>query len=158
LFLLLFLFWLLLNGRVTIEIAVIGAAASAALTYCANKVLQLSSQKQMRLFRSLPGVFFYLLFLLWQIIVSNLLVLKRILTPAVKRKGKPKLIWFKPGVDGQTARLALANSITLTPGTVTAALRPGMICVYTLGSEFESDIQNSGFARRLSALEGKRDG
>ena len=40
-FVLLLLFWLILNGKVTIEILLIGAAISAALTFAARRVLKM---------------------------------------------------------------------------------------------------------------------
>ena len=45
-FLLLFLFWIILNGRVTVEIVVIGAAVSAVLTFAAHKTLGDSPRKE----------------------------------------------------------------------------------------------------------------
>ena len=51
-----------------------------------------------------------------------------------------------------------ANSITLTPGTVTVALHGGRLCVYALDQEFAAGIKDSEFVRRLRRWEGKQDG
>ena len=119
-FVLLFLFWLLLNGKVTVEIILVGAAVSAALTCFAHRVLHISPRGELRVLRGLPGVFCYLVWLVGQIILSNIQVIGRILTPG-KKRSPAKLIWFQPGTKGDLAKLALANSITLTPGTVTVS-------------------------------------
>ncbi|MGE4277813.1 MAG: Na+/H+ antiporter subunit E [Lawsonibacter sp.] len=149
--LLLFLFWMILNGKVTIEIVVVGAAVSAALAWTARRMLHISPQAELRFLRCLPGVFVYLLCLAGQVVRSNLQVIRLILSP---RSGRPKLVWFAPPVKGDLARLALANSITLTPGTVTVALGKNTICVYALRPELAEGIKESGLTRRLNRLEG----
>ena len=149
--LVLFLFWLLLNGKVTLEIAVIGAAVSAALTWFARRVLGISPRTERRILRRLPGALCYLAYLLGQVVWSNLLVIRLILAPG---KGRPRLVWFPQPVDSGPARLALANSITLTPGTVTASMGDRTLCVYALRPELGEGLDRCGFVRRLRRLEG----
>ena len=147
---LLFLFWLLLNERITIEIILIGAALSAVLTFAAHRVLHISPRRELLFWQRLPRILSYLLYLTGQIILSNLQVIRLILKPATVR---PKLVWFRPKAKSDAGRLALANSITLTPGTVTSALREDMICVYALCPEFAEGLQDSGFSKKLCRLE-----
>ena len=156
-FVLLFLFWLLLNGKVTVEIILVGAAASAALTCFAHRVLHISPRGELRVLRGLPGVFCYLVWLVGQIILSNIQVIGRILTPG-KKRSPAKLIWFQPGTKGDLAKLALANSITLTPGTVTVSMGPDTLCVYALDAEFGAGVKGSAFAEKLKKLEEERHG
>ena len=151
----LFLFWLMLNGKVTLEIVVVGAALSAALTCVAHRVLHTSPRKEALFWRRLPGIFFYLLYLTGQVILSNLQVIQLILKPG---NGRPKLVWFEPKTRGSTARLALANSITLTPGTVTVSLGEDGICVYALRPELAEGLEESGFVKKLCRLEGEDHG
>ena len=54
--------------------------------------------------------------------------------------------------------LALANSITLTPGTVTVSMGPDMLCVYALDPEFGAGLKESAFAEKLKKLEEERHG
>ena len=147
---LLFLFWLLLNERITIEIILIGATLSVALTFTAHRVLRISRRGEFLFWRRLPRILSYLLYLTGQIILSNLQVIHLILKPTADR---PKLVWFRPKNKSNTGRLALANSITLTPGTVTTALRDDMICVYALRPEFAEGLQDSDFSKKLCRLE-----
>lgn len=153
--LLLFLFWLILNGRITIEIILVGAAVSVALTWIARRFLHVSPQAELRLLRCLPGVIYYLFYLVIQIIISNLQVMRIILSPG---KPSPKLVWFQPKLESEIARLTLANSITLTPGTVTASLDEETICVYALQSDFAVGLSDSGFVEKLHRLEGESHG
>ena len=147
----LFLFWIILNGKMTLEIIVLGAAVSAALSWFARRVLGISPREERRFLRRLPGVFCYLIYLLGQVAYSNYLVIRLILTPG---KERPKLVWFPLPVKGGPARLALANSITLTPGTVTVSMGEETICVYALRPQLGEGLDRCGFVTRLRRLEG----
>jgi len=150
--LLLFLFWLLLNGRVTIEIVLVGAVISAALTFAARKVLHISRRNELLFWRRLPGIIKYLAFLMYSIIASNFQVIATILKNDMD---KPKLMWYKPNLSGDTARIALANSITLTPGTITVSLGDEEICVYVLRPKMAEGLDDSCFVSKLRKLEGE---
>ena len=151
-FFLLFLTWILLNGRVNLEVVLTGAAVSAALTRLARKTLHLRPWGVRRLIRRLPRVFLYLVYLVWQVLLSNLAVMRRVLSPR-KRQGGGQLVWFDCGLEETGTRLVLANSITLTPGTITVGLKGKRICVYALDSEFSKDLPQSGFSKRLKRWE-----
>ena len=114
--LLLFAFWLILNGKITIEIILVGAVITAALTRFTRKLLHITPQAETQILRRLPGVILYVFYLVWQIILANLQVMRVILSG---RKLESKIVWFKPIMKTELARLALVNSITLTPGTIT---------------------------------------
>ena len=58
----------------------------------------------------------YLLILLKEMILANLDVAYRVLHP--KMPIKPGIVEVKPDIDSDMGRLVLANSITLTPGTL----------------------------------------
>lgn len=149
---LLFLFWLILNGKITLEIVLVGAAVSAAVTFAAYRLLGFSLRKELRFWRRLPGILLYLFYLVGQIFVSNFLVIRLILKRDNRRS---KLVWFRPGLRGETARVALANSITLTPGTVTVGLTEDVICVHALRPELAQGIEECGFVKKLRRLEGE---
>ncbi|MDM8237907.1 Na+/H+ antiporter subunit E [Pseudoflavonifractor phocaeensis] len=151
-FFLLFLIWLVLNGRVDLEVVLTGAAVSAALTWLARVVLHLPPWGGLRLIRRLPRVFLYLFYLFGQVVVSNLQVMERILFPH-KRKGGGRLVWFRTDLKEEGTRLTLANSITLTPGTVTVSLKGDRLCVHALDEEFADGIKDNGFAPRLERWE-----
>ena len=149
-FVLLLLFSLILNGKVTIEILLIGAAISAALTFTARRVLKLDRRKELLFWRRLPKILLFLLYLAGQIVLANLQVIRLILKPGT---GRPKLVWFRPKMQGDLTRLALANSITLTPGTVTVSLTEDTICVYALRPELAEGLKDCGFVEKLCRLE-----
>ena len=155
LFLFLWLLWILLNGRADWEIVLTGAACSAALSWAADRALHLAPRTELRLLRKLPGVLCYLVYLAGQVLVSNLRVMGRILRPG--KATAPRLVTFRAPLSTRAGRLALANSITLTPGTIAAALREdGTMTVYALDGMMAEGLEDSGLTRRLRRLEGAR--
>ena len=69
------------------------------------------------------GIFFrfvqYLPWLVWQIVLANFHVLYVTLHPRMKDLIEPQIITFKTNLKSEMAIVTLANSITLTPGTIT---------------------------------------
>lgn len=61
----------------------------------------------------------YIPWLIWEIVKANMWLLYLVFHPRMMDKIDPRIIKFKGGIDGQMARLTFANSITLTPGTIT---------------------------------------
>ena len=51
------------------------------------------------------------------------------------------------------ARVLLANSITLTPGTITAELEDDYFTIHCVDSSFAEGIENSSFVKILERLE-----
>lgn len=78
----------------------------------------------------------YLLWLLWQIVIANVHVLYLVLHPNMMEKINPRLISFRSnGPNCDFSRYVLANSITLTPGTVTVSLDGEVFLVHALSTE-----------------------
>ena len=97
---------------------------------------------------------FYILYLAWEILRANLQVMGRILFPK-RRKGAPKLTWFQSGLGEPGHQMLLANSITLTPGTITVSLKNGRLCVYAMDQEFAAGLSECGFVQKLRRWEEK---
>ena len=60
----------------------------------------------------------------------------------------------RPGLKTDTARVVLANSITLTPGTITVTLEGDEFVVHCLDKELADGIENSVFVALLRRMEG----
>ena len=65
--LLIFLFWIVLNGRMTLEIACIGAAVTAAAFLFICRMCDWSLKKEVRLYRTLPKIVGYAFTVIWEI-------------------------------------------------------------------------------------------
>ena len=144
---LLFLLWLLLNGRVTLEIVVIGAGLTALLMAFMTRFLGWSVRRERELFRVAPLFALYLLNLLWETIKAAVTVLAVALTPSLRPE--PVLVEFRSGLPREYQNVILANSITLTPGTITVFQEGDRFLVHALRREYAEGLNRSSFVLLL---------
>ena len=64
----------------------------------------------------------YFPWLLWQIFLANIHLLKLVFHPQMMDRINPQMIQFKSSLKNEMALVTFANSITLTPGTITVSL------------------------------------
>lgn len=153
-FFLLFGVWLILNGRITAEIIVIGLLLSAVLYRASCALLGFSPKHELALLRRLPGLIAYLFLLVYNVLLSNLQVMGIILSPKAS-KVAPRLVRFRTPLRSELGQVILANSITLTPGTITASLSDGQFCVHALDESFAKGMDQSNFVRAIRKMEGR---
>jgi len=96
-------------------------------------------------------IFMYAPWLLWQIILANLQVLKILLKPRLDID--PSMVEFKPQVKSDIGITLLANSITLTPGTVTIFADKDHFFVHALGPEFAEGLSGGEMEKRILEIE-----
>ena len=144
---LLFLLWLLLNGRVTPEIVAIGAGLTALLMAFMARFLGWSVRRERELFRAAPLFALYLLNLLWETIKAAVTVLAVALTPS--QRPEPVLVEFRSGLPREYQNVILANSITLTPGTITVFQEGDRFLVHALRREYAEGLNRSSFVLLL---------
>ena len=112
-----FALWVVLNGKWTTEIGVFGLVF-AALAYAFTwKYMGYSPKVDIALVRRVPSALRYGVNLVVEIIKANLTVCKMILKPDFVPE--PQLVQFDVDLKKNRHLVALANSITLTPGTIT---------------------------------------
>ena len=70
-----------------------------------------------------------------------------------RRQSARLLVQFEPGLKKNVSKALLANSITLTPGTITATVKGDVFYVHALDRDFGKGIENCGFVKRLKKLE-----
>jgi multicomponent Na+:H+ antiporter subunit E len=90
--------------------------------------------------------------LAWQIVLANLDVTRRILDP--KLPISPTMIEFHPTQHTDLGRVIHANSITLTPGTITTSLSGDTLGVHALTQEAADAVLAGDMDRRVTQLEG----
>ncbi len=88
------------------------------------------------------------------IVRSNLVVARIVLTPSLPIS--PTLVQLEPSLKGQVGRATLANSITLTPSTVTLDAHEGVFLVHCLTRDSACEIRDSDIGRRLRNALGDR--
>lgn len=149
--LLFFLIWVVFNGRLTLEIALFGIAVAVAVFAFICRFMDYSLQKERSFYKKLPLFLQYLFCLVKDIIVSNITVSHMILTR--KETMEPVLVHVHADLKTETARVMLANSITLTPGTITVAMTEDDLLVHCLDKSLSEGMEDSTFVRLLQKLE-----
>lgn len=149
--LLFFLLWLLLAGTVDLHVCFWGAAASLLMAWFCRKVLGYRWRWDRKTLKKLGAGAAYLGYLLKEMLKAGFVVMRLIYTRGENME--PKLIWFDTRLKSDRARAALANSITLTAGTIAVSAEDGRFCVHVLDASLAEDIENCEFQRRLERLE-----
>lgn len=149
--LLFFLVWVVFNGQITLEIGLFGVAISLTVFWFVCRFMDYSPEKELRLYRSIPGFFQYLYYLVKEIITANITVSHMILTR--KEQMEPVIVYVHTGLKSETAQVILANSITLTPGTITVSLTDDVLVVHCLDKSLSEGMEDSVFVRLLQKLE-----
>ena len=94
----------------------------------------------------------YLPYLLWEIVLSNLHVAKAILSPSLPVQ--PQLVRVNVTQKTVLGQVVHANSITLTPGTITLDVRDGSFLVHALTDHTAAGVLSGEMDARVTALEG----
>ena len=149
--LLFFLVWVVFNGRLTLEIALFGVAVSGAVFAFICRFMDHSLQKELVFYKKMPVFFQYLYHLIREILAANFAVTRMILTR--KEQMEPVLVHVHTDLKSETARVMLANSITLTPGTITVAMTEDDLLVHCLDKSLSEGMEDSVFVRVLKKLE-----
>ncbi len=148
----LFLFlWIILNGQVTSEIVVFGIVIAAVMYGFVCKFLDYSVETDILLFRKLPYILAYILILIWEIIKANVSAIR--LALSYRNEVDPVIVKFKTDLKSNTSKVVLANSITLTPGTITMELEGDELVVHALDVELIEGIDESVFVHLLRKME-----
>lgn len=131
----LFLFWVVLSGRLDpfhLGAGVIASLATAAFTIELLSLDPPMGPKGRHPFATLPflRLALYLPWLVVQIGIGSVQVAKVVLSPSMNID--PRVFRFETSLPHNLARATLANSITLTPGTVTLDLRGDEYLVHAL--------------------------
>ncbi len=149
--LLFFLVWLIFNGAFTVEIAVFGVVIALLVFAFICKFMDHSIKKELLLYRR--GLYFlgYIFTLIVEIIRANIAVTRLILSR--REMVEPVMVTFHTDLKSRTARVILANSITLTPGTITVSLNGDRLIVHCLDKSMADGMEDSVFVQMLRKLE-----
>lgn len=153
-YLLLLLLWMIFNGRVTLEVFLFGVVICGWLYWFICKHMGYSFQTELRRVKKIPLYLKYAVVLLWEIFKANVDVIKIVLSPS-KKEIEPALVRFHTDLKSEASQVALANSITLTPGTYTVDLDHGNYVIQALDkNKFGEGLDESVFVKQLRKLEG----
>ncbi len=151
-FFVLFFLWMIFNARITLDVVVLGLVLSAVLNAFGRKVCHWNTKADRLGYHLTPRVVRYAARLFVEIVQSNFAVLKIILSPSL-REVQPRLFFFDTKLQSEVAKLALANSITITPGTYTVGIYDTTFAVHALNKTFEEGALDSTFNKQLRKME-----
>ncbi len=150
-FVIFFLIWIIFNGQFTLEIAAFGLVISGAMYWFLCKFLDYRPRYDLIICKRFFLMIHYILVLLKEILKANMTVFKMIYS--ARYELEPAVVHFTTTLQSGFARVLLANSITLTPGTITVSLKGNEYVVHCLDKELARDIDNSVFVRLLERIE-----
>lgn len=160
LFVPLLLFWIVLSGKFDALHLIPGIAAAAGAARVAVRLLALPpaaapGAEIARLPRKIPGLLRYGVWLAGQVLRSAARVARLVLDPRLPVA--PELVRIEDRLPHPLSRLALAHSITLTPGTVTLDADERGLTIHALDTDSAAGLTPDGgeAGRRLGRLLGR---
>lgn len=156
---LLFAFWMGLAGRTEVKFIVYGLLTAGVTSWITYPLLLLpnkdGSKKYFALSISIPKFIGYVVWLMWQLLLANLDVMKA--TTSEVLDIDPKVVRFYFRSDNPMAAVVLADSITLTPGTVTLNVTDeGLFEIHALTVGAAAGIVDGSFQRKVADLYGEK--
>jgi len=145
-YIIVFAFWLLLSAHFDSFHVGAGTICSLVVAYGTHDLLFTGTGNH-TLTKTLRFIA-YLPWLIYQIVLANIDVAKRALSPRMPID--PRVVKFKTILRGDVARTALANSITLTPGTVTIDIVDDVFYVHAIAKEPADDLLEGAMERRIA--------
>ena len=151
-YILLLLFWIILNGKITLEILAFGVVFAAAIFWFMCKFLDYSPRYELCVARNTIWILTYFVVLIIEIFKAAISVYKLVYSRKIEIQ--PQMVFFDVDIESEFLRFVLANSITLTPGTITVDVDGKHFCVHALDYTLAEGIENSVFIKMLKIMEG----
>lgn len=156
-FVILFAFWLILSGHYDAVHISIGAVAAGLVTLLTNDLFHFALSHGERVevrsrlvLLQLWRFVAYLPWLLSRIVMANVQVAYLVLHP--KMPIDPGLLVFRTRMKKSIAQVTLANSITLTPGTITTSLENGRYIIHTLQRPLAGELEDATMQNKVATV------
>lgn len=158
LFLILLAIWFTLSGIFELKFFIYGVVTSVIITsLCFRSFYMKGIHSNYNYFLIQVNPFSFLIYFIWlmkEIVKSSISVTWNVFrgTPSLR----PEIVWFRADYDNPSARALLANSITLTPGTVTVdILDDGTYSVHALTREAAEGLLDGTMQMKVARLFGE---
>jgi len=138
--------WYVLSGKFDVLHFGTGVVAAIVIALIARAPVDSTPPRIGQLLLFLP-------WLAWQILLSNLRVVRMVLSPSMPIS--PRMIRKAPGVGGPRALTVLGVSTTLTPGTLTVDVGEHEVQVHALDRASAADIKAGVMAARVARVFGQ---
>jgi multicomponent Na+:H+ antiporter subunit E len=145
----LFAIWLLWSGHYTALLVSFGVLSCLLSVYLCQRMGIIDPEGHP--IHLLGGFLAYIPWLAWALVKANVDIARRILTPSLPIS--PRLIRVKASQKTHLGQVIYANSITLTPGTVSVDVEEGSIEVHALTKAAAEELIGGEMDRRVTRLE-----
>lgn len=145
------LLWLAFNGRISGEILLLGLAATLCMGLLMKRLFGYTPEKEIRFWRIVPLLIAYALCLAWEIFRANCAVAR-----AVWDRSRPlrqTLVTMHMDYRHSLTRYLFANSITLTPGTVTVRTEGDRFVIHCLSDDLLDGVESGAVAMILGKVD-----
>ena len=150
-YLIFFLIWVIFNGQFTPEIAVFGLIIAGLMYAFICKFMGYKPRADIIMAKKFFYLIQYVFILVKEIVKANFAVIRMITSSRYELE--PAVVRFETDLKSAPARIMLANSITLTPGTITVSLTGDEYVVHCLDKSLAEGINSSIFVTLLRRLE-----
>ena len=143
-FLLLLITWIVLSGLIDPFHIGLGVISSALVAWLSSDLLfEDRSAKLIHRLKQLARLPGYLIWLLWQIVLANIHVLRISFSLKINDQIQPQIVRFRSGLETDFENYVLAQSITLTPGTVTLDIDKDVFTVHAISDHAAKGLVSS---------------
>jgi multicomponent Na+:H+ antiporter subunit E len=146
--------WLLLSGHYTLLLISFGLLSVALVVLLALR-MDVVDHEGHPLHLNSKALVIYWCWLLKEIFVSNIYVCRLILSPAMPIS--PTVIALRSSQSSDLARVIFANSITLTPGTVTIDVDGDITEVHAITEDAAKSLLQGSMDGKVTALESRSE-
>lgn len=126
--------WLALSGKYDVFHVSLGIISSLIVAYTSRDLINNSNNicKNIKIFIKF---IFYIPWLIYQIILSNFMITRIVISKNVIKNINPRIFTYETVLTSDLAKMFLANSITLTPGTITISVVDNKLTIHALKEE-----------------------
>ena len=150
---LLFALWMVFNERITLDVVIVGLIGVALITAFLAKYSDWSVKKDVQFAGKILPFIAFLLALIGEVIKANVHMIRLVLSKNPDSLIQPRIVAHKTDLKTQTGRVALANSITLTPGTVTVDVVDDIVYVHAIDDVAKDGLGDNSLERKLEKME-----
>jgi len=154
-FAIMLIFWIVLSGMFDAFHMTLGVICCMLVAHFSHDLLFFGDIRAAR-GKGFFGVIAYLPWLFYQIILANLQVAYVVLHPRMYELIDPHVIRFKTKLKRPISKVTFAQSITLTPGTITVSIHEDEFSVYALTRSASDALPGEMEERVARALEFER--
>jgi multicomponent Na+:H+ antiporter subunit E len=147
----LFAFWLALSGHYTFRLISFGLICTVLCVYVAVRMRALDEESHP--VHLLGGAVTYFPWLIWEIMKASWSVVRIIVDP--KLPISPTMTVVEASQRTSIGINVYANSITLTPGTITTGVSGNRLTVHAIQREGADDLEAGGMDARVKQFEGE---